>query len=58
MRGHNIKAANGEEADMLSRRARRMVSHKAGRAKAAKRTYNKRLRKWLSREPEHEKDLC
>jgi hypothetical protein len=44
---------NAEEVDMLSR-ARGYVGHKPGRAKAAKRSYNKRQRKQLALHLKHE----
>tara|TARA_R110000823_G_C15629625_1_gene468542 strand:+ start:342 stop:515 length:174 start_codon:yes stop_codon:yes gene_type:complete len=50
-----VPLKGGEEHDMLTR-WRRFVKHTAGKAKAAKRSYNKRLRKTArSEEKDNEK---
>jgi hypothetical protein len=40
-----IKMIDGEEYDMLSRRSRYLLQPRSKRIKAAKRKYNKRMRK-------------
>lgn len=44
-----LKLKGGEENDMLSTRARRVLHSCRGRAKAAKKSFNRRLRRKLKR---------
>lgn len=44
-KGRTMPARGGEEHDMLCAKCRRMLKTKPGRAKAAKRSFNKRVRR-------------
>jgi hypothetical protein len=50
MMGHREKMKSGEEYDMLCRRSRNLLHHRAGRAKDAKRTFSRRMRKITNRQ--------